>query len=60
MIMSKIIYSVNVEITEVDEEGNVKHDNQDFTTESKESFRRFIGEQFNRFVEVERVGDREW
>lgn len=58
--MSKIIYSVNVEITEVDEEGNVKHDNQDFTTESKESFRRFIGEQFNRFVEVERVGDREW
>lgn len=58
--MSKIIYSVNVEITEVDEEGNVKHDNQDFTTESKESFRDFIGQQFNRFVEVERVGDREW
>ena len=60
MIMSKIIYSVNVEITEVDEEGNVKHDNQDFTTESKSAVRDFIGQQFNRFTEVERVGDREW
>lgn len=57
----KTLYNITVEVTEVDGDGIVRHDKQDISVENdKEVVRNFLGTQFNRFVEVEKDGEREW
>lgn len=58
---SKTLYNVTVEVTEVDGDGIVRHDKQDISVEDdKGVVRDFLGRQFNRFVDIEKDGDREW